>query len=179
MDSIRRWLIPCLIVGTLTVGATTAQAARDVYPPDESVRTLNSGPAGWESNSETTGPCVPVLLCPTIENSIPSSGGASGGYLLTEVSNFAGVDSSAIARFISPAFKYDGVGGERPDKLKLKVSRVADVESFLEVQGNSANYTIQLIDSKGPNVQLVAPTSLGGAPEFTNIRPVDIEPGSL
>jgi hypothetical protein len=179
MDSIRRWLIPTLIVGVLAFGASAAQAARVVYPSNENVRTLDSGPAGWEDSSDVAGPCVPVLLCPTVTNSIPSSGGANGGYLLTEVSNFAGVDATAKGQFVSPSFKYKGVGGERPDKLKLKLSRIADVEAFLEVEGDSATYSVQLLDSNGPNVQLLAPTSLGGAPEFTNIKPVDIEPGAL
>jgi hypothetical protein len=111
---------------------------------------------------------------------VPSSGGAGGGYLLTEVSNFAGVDATAKSQWVSPAFVYEGVGGDRPDKLKLKLSRVADVESFLEVEGDSANYSVQLVDAtKGPNVQAIPPVTLGGAPDFTEIRPVDTAPGAL
>jgi hypothetical protein len=111
---------------------------------------------------------------------VPSSGGAGGGYLLTGVSNFAGVDATAKSQWVSPAFTYRGVGGERPDKVKLKLSRIADVESFLEVEGDSANYSVQLVDTtKGPNVQVLPPTTLAGAQDFTEIRPVDVEPGAL
>jgi hypothetical protein len=180
MDSIKRSLIGAVLAGMLAFGATSAQAARDVYPPSDNVRTLDSGDAGWTDSSETTGPCVPVLLCPTVTNSVESTGGAPGGYLRTAVSNFAGVDATGIGTFVSPTFKYEGVGGEKPDSIKLRLSRIADVAAFLDVTGDGANYSVQLVDTtSGPNVQLIAPTTMAGAEDFTEIRPVDIEPNAF
>jgi hypothetical protein len=180
MDSMKRWLVPAVLAGVLAFGATSAQAARDVYPPSDNVRTLDSGDAGWTDSTDTAGPCVPVLLCPTVTNSVEPTGGAPGGYLRTAVSNFAGVDATAIGTFVSPTFKYEGVGGEKPDSVKLRLSRIADVAAFLDVTGDGANYSVQLVDTtSGPNVQLIAPTTMAGAEDFTEIRPVDIEPNAL
>jgi hypothetical protein len=180
MDSIKRRLAPCAVALLFAAGASNAQAARSVYPTQPDARSLDSGAAGWTNSSTVTGLCVPSLSCPTVTNSVPSSGGAGGGYLLTEVSNFAGVDSAATGIFESPSFSYDGVNGAEPKTVTLKLSRIADVSALVGVQGNSADYSVQLVDTtKPPNVAVVQPTSLEGASDFTEIRAVDVDPSLL
>ena len=112
----------------------SASAARSVYPQDQGAISLRNGPAGWTGATSSEGLCVPVLLCPSITNSTPSSGGpGNSGYLRTELGSLTGVGATSIGSFTGPAFRYRGVDGATPDEITLRLSRRADVLSLIHI----------------------------------------------
>jgi hypothetical protein len=163
------------------VTAATAEAARTVYPGSDDAISLRNGPAGWSGSTSSEGLCVPVLLCPAIGNSVPSSGGPGGsGYLRTSLGSLTGVGATSIGTFTGPAFKYRGVAGTTPKAVSLQVNRRADVASLLSVAGNSATYSIHLVNlSGGSDLELIAGAGLAGSPGWSQVAPVDIDPAAL
>ena len=176
------WLLPILATAVMLFGASQANADKQLYPASEASRNLNSGPAGWTARTSSEGLCVPVVLCPVIQNSVQSSGGSggAGGYLRTAIGSLTGVGATSTGTHLSPRFKYRGVAGEIPDSVELGLARRSDVESLLSVGGNSATFSITLIDtSNGSDVLAVPPTELSGADSFTKLSSGRIDPDQL
>jgi hypothetical protein len=172
-------MVICLTAFMVT--AATAEAARTVYPGSDDAISLRNGPAGWSGSASSEGLCVPVLLCPAIANSVPSSGGPGGsGYLRTSLGSLTGVGATSIGTFTGPSFKYRGVAGATPKAVSLQLNRRADVASLLSVAGNSATYSIHLVNlSGGSDLELVAGAGLAGSPDWSQVAPIDIDPAAL
>jgi hypothetical protein len=168
------------VIAMLAVTAS-ASAARSVYPQDQGAISLRNGPAGWTGATSSEGLCVPVLLCPAITNSTPSTGGPGGsGHLRTELGSLTGVGATSIGTFTGPAFKYRGVGGAIPDDVSLRLSRRADVAALLDVTGNEATYSVRLRNlSGGPDVELVNDADLDGSPQWSEVPAVTVDPGQI
>ena len=82
----------------------------------------------------------------------------------------------------SPVFTYDGAGGKGPDNLKFRMSRRADLNALLSVAGSSATYSVSMERVGGGSseaVEIVEPTSMAGAEEWTAIDPVSVDPALL
>jgi hypothetical protein len=180
MKSPKRWLVPCLALGLLTGGAASAQAAQSVYPPDASARTLDAGPAGYTSGTSSDGLCVPALLCPVVSNKYKASGGVNNsGHIETSLGSLLGVGATSTGTFESPAFTYRGVEGEDADSASLKIARRSDVAALLQVTGNSATYSVDLVDlSGGSNVSVIDGRTLEGISTFAE-KSVSVDPSSL
>lgn len=177
----KTWLMPLVVAAALLAGTSSAEAAKTLYPPQAGARDLNSGAAGWVGSSSSEGLCVPLLLCPEITNSVPSSGGQDdSGYLDTSLGSLLGVGATSIGTFTGPEFEYDGVKGEEPDVLEVDLVRKADVEALLSVAGNSATFTVKLVDtSGGADVEAISATSLAGATSFSRVPAGRIDPSDL
>lgn len=180
MDSRKRWLVPCIAALLLIASASPAAAAKRVYPTDSAARTLNAGPAGYTSSTSSEGLCVPVLLCPAITNSHQASGGVDNtGYIRSEIGSLLGVGATSIATFNSPTFTYRGVGGRPAEQLALKIARRSDVAALLQVTGNSATYSVDLVAADGANsVSAITGEALAGLTDFGE-RSASIDPTSL
>ena len=124
---------------------------------------------------------MPLVLCPAITNSVPSSGGKDGsGYLDTSLGSLLGVGATSIGTFTGPEFTYDGVKGDEPDAVQLDLVRKADVEALLSVAGNSATFSVKLVDSSGgADVTAIPASSLAGATSFTKVPSAEIDPSDL
>lgn len=181
MDSKRRWLAASAVGLSMLAGASTAQAESEIYHPSTPARSFDSGPAGWTESSTSSGPCVPLNLCPTITNSYQPTGGAEGGgYIRTELGPLLGVDSTSTGTWRSPTFEYRGVSGAQPDQLSMNLARRADVDAFAEVSGNQATYSVSLRDvSNGQNVAVIQGRSLSGSTEWAEIPTVSVDPTLL
>jgi hypothetical protein len=177
----KTWLMPFVVVAALLAGATSAEAAKTLYPPQAGARDLNSGAAGWVGSSSSEGLCVPLVLCPAITNSVPSSGGQDdSGYLDTSLGSLLGVGATSIGTFTGPEFTYDGVKGEEPNVLEVDLVRKADVEALLSVAGNSATFSVRLVDtSGGADVTAIPDSSLAGATSFSRVPSGKIDPSDL
>ena len=175
------WLTPLIVAASVLVGTSSAQAAKTLYPQDAGARNLNGGAAGWVGSSSSEGLCVPVVLCPTVTNSVPSSGGqGNGGYLNTSLGSLLGVGATSIGTFTGPEFTYKGFKGEEPGSVQLDLVRKADVESLLSVAGNSATYEVKLLDtSGGSDVTAIPASDLEGATSFTKVPSAEIDPSDL
>lgn len=182
MDAKRRWLGSCVAGLVMLAGASTAEAATQVYPTLKPQRTFDSGPAGWTPAKFSEGLCVPLLLCPTITNSYQATGGAvnNGGYIRTSLGSLTGVGATSGGIWTSPAFRYRGVDGKQPDSVKFKLARRANVQALLAVTGNSATYTVKLVNVSGhANVTVIEEESLGGASGWSEIPAVSVDPSLL
>ena len=163
----------------------TAGAASSKYPSANAARGFNGGTAGWDSSSSADGICLPPLLCASVENSFQGSGGADGGgYIRSAYTAAVGVTAvggTTTAVWQSPPFTYSGAGGAAPAGVNFQMDRRADVDQLLGVAGNSAEYSVRLVDlsAGGDAVTLIAPTTLAGAGSWTSVASGPVDPGSL
>ena len=162
-----------------------ALAATSKYPPGEAVRGFNGGLAGWTSSSSNEGVCLVPVLCASVENSFQASGGADGGGFIrsayTGVAGAMAVAGTTTAIWESPRFTYSGVGGAQPTELEFAFDRRANVDQLLAASGNSADYSVRLVDLSegGEALTLIAPTTLAGADSWTNAASGAIDPERL
>jgi len=165
--------------------ATAAGAAVSKYPPAAGSRGFSGSVAGWTSSSSSDGLCLPPLLCATVTNSFQETGGADGGgYIRSAYTGVVGVSAvGGTTRGVweSPAFTYAGVAGGDATAVSLSLDRRASVDQLLVVAGNSAEYTVRLIDitEGGEALTLIAPTTLAGANSWTGVSRGAIDPESL
>jgi hypothetical protein len=162
-----------------------ADAASSKYPPATAARGFDGGLMGWTSSSSTEGTCQSPFLCASVENSFQGSGGADGGgYIRSTYKGVAGAMSVAgitTGVWQSPSFTYTGAGGAAPTALSFAMDRRASVDQILAVAGNSAEYSVQLLDltAGGESLPLIAPRTLAGAGSWTNVRHGSIDPENL
>lgn len=176
--------LACL-AGLLLALPAPAGAATAKYPPDAAARGFNGGLAGWTSAASFAGSCLPPLLCPSATNSFQSAGGADGGGFVRSayqgVAGVMAVGGTTTAVFTSPQFTYRGADGDAPDAMAFEMDRRASVEQLLAVSGNSASYSVHLIDVSGggETLSLIAPTTLAGAGSWRNAPRATVDPGRL
>lgn len=162
-----------------------AVAATSKYPPGDAVRGFNGGLAGWTPSSSSEGFCLAPLLCASVENSHQAAGGADGGGFIrsayTGVVGAMAVAGTTTAVWESPRFTYSGVDGAQPAEVGLAFDRRANVDQLLAVSGNSAEYSVRLIDLSegGEALTVIAPTTLAGADSWTNATSDAIDPEEL
>jgi hypothetical protein len=165
--------------------APAAVAAVSKYPPGAAARGFSGSSAGWTSSTTTEGACLSPILCPSVENSFQAAGGADGGGFLrsayTGVVGATAVGGTTSAVWESPVFAYAGAGGGEATEVGLALDRRASVDQLLAVAGNSAEYTVRLIDLSegGEALTLIAPTTLAGAHSWTGVSRGSIDPESL
>lgn len=165
--------------------AATASAAVSKYPPSAASRGFNGSAAGWTSSSGSDGLCLPPLLCATVANSYQDAGGADGGGFIrsayTGAIGATAVGGTTRGVWESPAFTYAGAAGGEATAINLSLDRRASVDQLLAVAGNSAEYTVRLIDvtKGGEALTLIAPTTLAGANSWAGVSRASIDPESL
>lgn len=179
-----RVLVAALTVILALALPLTAGAAVSSYP-SPSARSFSGGAAGWTSSTSTQGTCLPPVLCATVENSFQASGGADGGGFIrsayTGVVGVSAVGGTTSGVWESPAFTYEGAGGGAAGSVSFSLDRRASVDQLLAVAGNSAEYTVRLIDlsAGGKATTLIAPTTLAGANSWTEVTRGSIDPQAL
>ena len=52
----KTWLMPLAVVAVMLAGASSAEAAKTLYPSQAAARNLNAGAAGWVGSDELGGP---------------------------------------------------------------------------------------------------------------------------
>lgn len=174
-----------LSASLFAVSAATASAQTFVskYHPNASVRNFPGGASGWTGDSTSEGLCVPVLLCPSITNTGETQGGAGGandGFIRTSLGSLTGVGATSTGFWTSPSFVYRGAEGRKANQVTFRVTRRSDVGQLLNVAGNEANYSVDLVDENtGVAVQLIDTRTLAGAPDWTTGPSVAINPDLL
>lgn len=170
-------------LASLLVLSSVASAAVK-YPQDAAVRGFNQGVAGWTASSSFDGTCLPPLLCPSAANSFqPSDEGDGGGFIRSAYTGVAGVmavGGTTTAVWQSPSFTYSGLGGAVPGEVAFEMDRRASVDQLLAVAGNSATYSVRLIDLSDGNesLPLIAPATLAGAKAW-RATSASVEPDQL
>jgi hypothetical protein len=178
-------VVVALITSFLVVLPGTAGAATSKYPPGSAARGFSGGLAGWTSSSGSEGTCAAPLLCASVENSYQSTGGTDGGGFIrsayTGVVGAMAVAGTTTAVWESPTFTYDGVGGEEPVAVVFAFDRRASVDQLLAASGNSAEYSVRLVDlsEDGEGLSVIPPTTLAGANTWTNVHSAPVDPEGL
>jgi hypothetical protein len=164
---------------------TAAGAATSKYPPATASRSFSGSAAGWTSSSGSDGICVPPLLCASVSNTYQATGGADGGGFIrsayTGVTGATAVGGATRGVWESPAFTYAGAPGGEAKTVSLSLDRRASVDQLLAVAGNSAEYTVRLVDLSegGEALTLIGPTTLAGASSWTGVSRGSVDPESL
>jgi hypothetical protein len=165
--------------------ATGASAATSQYPPSAAARGFASGSEGWTSSAGTGGSCLAPLLCASVTNSFEPAGGADGGGFIrsgyTGVVGVTAVGGTTTGTWESPPFTYKGAGGAKAASVSFAFDRRANVDQLLAVEGNSAEYTVRLVDvsNGGEASTLISATTLAGANAWSNVTRGSIDPASL
>jgi hypothetical protein len=182
---------PCLRGAVIATACLTlllalpSPAAATKYPPDSAARGFGGGAAGWQNSSSFDGVCLAPVLCPTATNAHQPSGGADGGgYIESDYLGVVGVTAvggTTTAVWESPAFTYEGAGGEAAGSVSFAMDRRADVDQLLAVAGNSATFAVRLIDlsAGGEAITLIPPTTLAGAESWTDVPLAAVDPSRL
>jgi hypothetical protein len=177
-------VLACCAVGLLPVAAAGADATSE-YAPDAAARGFAGSAGGWTNSSSFDGSCIPPLLCPTITNSFQGAGGAQGdGFIrsaFTGVAGVLGVAGTATGTWESPQFSYAGAGGQAPTSVRFAMDRQASVDQLLAVAGNSAIYSVQLVDVSAPSgsLTLIDKATLAGAAAWQAVPAVAVNPARL
>lgn len=181
--------IAAIVIASLAILAaglaTSVSAATSKYPPNAAARGFSGGVAGWTSSSGSDGTCLAPLLCASVANSFQGTGGADGGGFIrsayTGVVGVTAVGGTATGTWESPPFTYAGADGEEANSVSLALDRRASVDQLLAVAGNSAEYTVRLVDLSegGEALTLIPATTLAGANSWTGVARGAIEPESL
>jgi hypothetical protein len=188
LSSLPRPIAAAVVASTAILGlglATSASAATSKYPPNSAARGFSGDAAGWTSSSGNEGICLPPLLCASVQNSFQGTDGADGGGFIrsayTGVVGASAIGGTTTGTWESPPFTYAGAGGAEATTLSIALDRRASVDDLLAVAGNSAEYTVRLIDlsEAGGALTLVPTTTLAGANSWTDVSRGSIDPGSL
>jgi hypothetical protein len=175
----------CLVSILLTLPAVAGAAETSEYAPEAVDRSFSSGTGGWTNSSSFDGSCVPPLLCPTIANSFQGAGGADGnGFVrsaFTGVAGVLGVAGAASGIWESPQFTYLGAAGQTPSSVRFTISRQASVDQLLAAAGNSADYSVQLVDlsAGGSSLPLIDHAAMAGAATWVAVPAVAVNPTRL
>jgi hypothetical protein len=162
-----------------------AGAATSSYPPTAAARGFSGSAAGWTSSSSNEGACLAPLLCASVENSYQGADGADGGGFIrsayTGAVGATAVGGTTSGIWESPRFAYRGAGGKEAKAISFAIDRRASVDQLLAVAGNSAEYTVRLIDLSegGEALTLLPPATLAGAHSWTTVSRDSIDPASL
>ncbi len=165
--------------------AASASAATSKYPPNSAARGFSGDAGGWASSSGNEGTCLAPLLCASVANTYQGTGGADGGGFIrsayTGVVGVTAVGGTTTGTWESPPFTYSGVGGGEARSVSLALDRRANVDDLLAVAGNSAEYTVRLIDVSegGGALTLIPATTLAGANSWTDVSRGSIDPARL
>jgi hypothetical protein len=188
LSSLPRRIAAAFVASVAVLGlglATSSSAATSKYPPNAAARGFVGDAAGWTSSTGSEGTCLAPLLCASVENSFQDSGGADGGGFIrsayTGVVGVTAVGGTTTGTWESPTFAYSGVGGGDATAISLALDRRASVNQLLAVTGNSAEYTVRLIDLSegGEALTLIPATTLAGANSWTGVTRDSIDPESL
>lgn len=173
------------VVSLILALPATAGAATSKYPPGAPARGFDGGLAGWTSSSSSEGACLAPLLCASVENTFQGAGGADGGGFIrsayTGVVGAMALAGTTTGVWQSPRFTYSGASGEVPSAVSFDLDRRASVDQLLAVAGNSAEYSVRLLDlsESGEATTLIAPTTLAGAETWSEVSRGSIDPEGL
>jgi Ca2+-binding RTX toxin-like protein len=177
------------VVGLLAMAAVASAATSD-YHPDAESRTFATTDGGWTGSSDYTNSlCIPAVTCPEVDTVHNGSGGAGGegdGYLRVEMDGILTLLSGTDATFESPAFTYNGAGGEAPANVFLTFDRRTDAAALLELLlGDlcidcSATYSVFLDnETAGTSLTVADEVEITNAGSWTSVPALSVNPAQL
>ncbi len=160
-----------------------AAAATSAYPKPSEARSFGTSDGGWHGSTSFGGLCIPSVTCPTVTNDYAASGGTGGtadGYLRTTIGSLLGVGATSRGLYQSRSFTYSGAGGKSPDSVTFGVARRSNLGQLLAVTGNSADYSVDLVDvTQGGNATSVVDNEPIGSQNSWVAKSLSVAPASL
>jgi len=182
--SVRRSVALGALAGMLALlPAATARADHSVGYIGGDATTFRASAGGWTEMEAYTGLCVPAVTCPTMSGSWQPSGGTGGaadGHLRSQSGlAVANIGETSSSTWTSPAFTYDGVDGQVPDRLTASLDKRSGYGSLLSL-GVTVRYSVVLANqSGGPDVTVLEPTSIGSGAAWATAYDLRIAPDAL
>jgi|1185.fasta_scaffold52835_2 hypothetical protein len=135
----------------IAAAATIAAACALVIAPAAGAKTLRTGykPTSYTPSVKHTGLCLESLTCPAVSNSSVSA--KPGNYQHTQLGSLLGVGATTVVTWTSGPFTYTGAEGKRSRDVRLVMRRRADTGSLLDVAGNTATYSLNLVSARTGN----------------------------
>ena len=139
------WGSVLALAATFAVAAPAGAATTD-YPPNvngsSDIRDFGDSAGGWTATVERE-PAVADLLCvlqpltcPSVTNfwaPTDGAGGATDGYLRTEIGGVTNLLTRTKVAWRSPYFTYNGAEGDVPDDVFLTLDRRTDAEALIQL----------------------------------------------
>ena len=161
---------------------TPIAAHADTYAPDPASQDFAGSAGGWTQSSESSGSCLPSLLCPTVTNDWTGGGADGNGYIRTQFgTTVVTLNGTSTGTWDSPAFTYKGNGGSVPATATFDMNMRSDVADLLSTsQLNDSSYRVDLVDvASAAQVSVVPPTPLSANTSWTAIQTASINPALL
>ena len=165
--------------------ATSASAATSKYPPNAAARGFAGDAGAGPLHLPTKAYACRRCSAPASRTASRARGGADGGGFIrsayTGVVGVTAVGGTTTGTWESPPFTYCRSRRRGGDVGQPRLDRRASVDQLLAVAGNSAEYTVRLIDLSegGEALTLIPATTLAGANSWTEVTRGSIDPGSL
>ena len=163
---------PCRLA--LAFAAAPVRRSASTRPPPRPAVSAAAPPAGLRPRAATESACRRSSAPPSPTASRKRGGADGGGFIRSAYTGVVGasaVGGTTSGVWESPAFTYAGAAGGEATAISLGLDRRASVDQLLAVAGNSAEYTVRLIDvtEGGEALTLIAPTTLAGANSWTGV----------
>ena len=176
-------LMACATLSLLAPVA--ADAAVSKYVPAQDARDFQGSIGGWDAASEPDQLCLlPATICPAISGGREAQGGAGGGGHLatridTTLANTTVATNTGLLR--SPAFRYRGAQGRKPDSLSLRLKRKSELADLLAVAGNTAEMRAEIVPAGAPGaaVEAISSRELDDESSWSPVRGGELSPGEL
>jgi hypothetical protein len=149
MGSIKKVAIAAAIAAIAAAVIAPAASANE-YPGPADSKQFTHGPGGYTGSEAHGGLCLILgVTCPAVSNSWQPSGGVGlkqpDGFLRTSLGSLTGVAAVSQGIWTSPLFKYRGLKGGTPNKVLFKMRSRANVDELLNVLGNQADFTAEIV----------------------------------
>lgn len=165
----------------LSVCASAVAVVAMVAAPTAGARAFKTtyAPKAWGASKSHSGLCLESLTCPSVSTSTAPT--KQGTAMHASLGALLGVGASTSATWTSGAFTYSGAQGKLAKKVKLVVIRKADTGDLLSVAGNSATYSIGIVNTKtGSTVaEPVHSAALTPSSAYSKVGPVKVAPNVL
>lgn len=174
-------------VALSATGVAGAATVGKEYPLQPNARNFEFSSGGWAPEIQIDGVCVPSVTCPIVRAQYEPMGGAGGkgGFIRAEINPPSLAAALTVTHVIwrSPPFKFFGVRGRNPDRLTFRVARRADVDKFLSLLNDEAEFAVNIVDVTSgvatQGITVVPFQTLAGAPDWVTATPVQLAPDDL
>jgi hypothetical protein len=172
-----------LSTALLATGAATASAATTDYHPDTEARTFATSAGGWTADTDYSALlCIPAVTCPAVDHDFDSTGGAGGatdGYLRSDLIGLTSVLTTTEMSWQSPTFTYNGAAGDTPDDVTFTYDRRTRAGALLQLLDNA--YVSVYLDNVTTDDSLTIDENrfVAHLVDWTSIPAIDLDPSQL
>lgn len=144
-----------VVAGVAAMAWGPSVASADTYAPGANAQNFQTGPGGWTATVQNDGLCIPPLLCPSVSGNFNATGGIDGdGYISADLVGLL-TTTAATSNLLweSPAFVYNGNGGQAPATASFDLARLPNINALLNLDVlNNTTIRADLVDQSNGSV---------------------------